>query len=94
MVRFVDVLDYRVPDGGSSQYGVIAVTEDGEIYRTEDTDQSPKGHKSLEADDFADGSPDGEFNGEIEVDFDEFPPVSEDTDFEFNNAVDFQGRCA
>ena len=82
-------LDYRMPDGGSSQYGVIAVTEEGEIYRTEDSD-SPKAHKSLEADDFADGSPDGEFNGEIEVDFDEFPPVSDDTDFEFNNAVDFQ----
>ena len=80
-----------MPDGGSSQYGVIDVTEviAAEIYRTEDTD-TPKGHKSLEADDFADGSPDGEFNGEIEVDFDEFPPVSEDTDFEFNNAVDFQ----
>ena len=82
-------LDYRVPDDGSSQYGVIAVTADGDIYRTESS-ASPKEHKSLEADDFADGSPDGEFNGELEIDFDEFPPVSEDADFEFNNAIDFQ----
>ena len=79
-------LDYSGYDPAApSMFGVIGV----DIYRTEDSD-SPKGHKSLEADDFADGSPDGEFNGEIEVDFDEFPPVSEDTDFEFNNAVDFQ----
>ena len=79
-------LDYSGYDSKTaSMFGVIGV----EVYRTEDPD-SPKGHKSLEADDFADGSPDGEFNGEIEIDFDEFPPVSEDTDFEFNNAVDFQ----
>ena len=47
-----------------------------------------KDYKSLEADDFADGALDGEFNGEIEVDFDEFRSANE---FEgFNNAVDFQ----
>ena len=29
-------------------------------------------HYSLEADDFDDGAADGEFNGELEIDFDEF----------------------
>ena len=81
-------LDYIGYDATTAtMFGVIGI--DSDIYKVEDTD-TPKGYKSLQADDFADGSPDGEFNGEIEVDFDEFPPVSEDTGFEFNNAVDFQ----
>ena len=45
-------------------------------------------YKSLESDDFDDGAPDGEFNGEIEIDFDEF--IDDDTFDGFNNAVDFQ----
>ncbi len=78
-------LDYSAPTSGPMMFGVI----DADIYNVENT-ESPKEYKSLEADDFADGSPDGEFNGEIEIDFDEFPPVSEVVTFEFNNAVDFQ----
>ena len=66
-------------------FGVIGAG----IYKAADPD-TLKAHKSLDADDFDDGAADGEFNGELEIDFDEFPPVSEDQDFVFNNAVDFQ----
>ena len=69
----------------SHTFGVIGA----DIYRAADPD-TLKVHKSLDADDFDDGAADGEFNGELEIDFDEFPPVSEDQDFVFNNAVDFQ----
>ena len=77
-------------------YGVIVIDDnddENDIYKIED-EVVPAGstneiHKSLQADDFDDGAPDGEFNGEIEIDFDEFLPV--DALFPgFNNAVDFQ----
>ena len=82
-------LDYRgYADDTSETYGVIG----SDIYMLEDTAGGGVGgsktHKSLEADDFADGAPDGEFNGELEVDFDEFIPSA--TFDGFNNAVDFQ----
>ena len=70
-------------------YGII----EADIYQKE-YDVDPPGStyelwKSLEADDFDDGAPDGEFNGELEIDFDEF--LEEDAIFDgFNNAVDFQ----
>ena len=70
-------------------YGII----EADIYKKE-YDVDPPGStnelwKSLEADDFDDGAPDGEFNGELEIDFDEF--LLEDAVFDgFNNAVDFQ----
>lgn len=70
----------------SPKFGVNDYT----VYKVEDKPATgaAKAHKSLEADDFADGALDGEFNGEIEIDFDEFQPAA---DFEgFNNAVDFQ----
>ena len=64
-------------------FGVIA--ED--IYKIADT-ADPAAHYSVEADDFDDGAPDGEFNGEEEIDFDE---AITSADFPgFNNAVDFQ----
>ncbi len=71
-------------------YGVISV--DGDIYRPAHVVAAgtAQDYKSLEADDFADGAPDGEFNGEIEVDFDEFLNGAAAADFEFNNAIDFQ----
>ena len=72
-------------------YGVISVS--GDIYKVEDVIDPPgpdsEDWLSLEADDFDDGAPDGEFNGEIEIDFDEFLDDSENFDG-FNNAVDFQ----
>ena len=76
-------------------YGLIALDETGltkGIYKIEDdpenSDLAPA-HYSLEADDFDDGAPDGEFNGELEIDFDEF--LDDTADFDgFNNAVDFQ----
>ena len=76
-------------------YGLIAVSEEvltNDIYKVEDdpedSDLAPA-HYSLEADDFDDGAADGEFNGELEIDFDEF--LDDTADFDgFNNAVDFQ----
>ena len=85
--RRQDYTGYDDPDG-TGLYGIIA----GDIYKVEDEPEdsdSAEDYKSLEADDFDDGAADGEFNGEIEIDFDEFLPA--DTDFiGFNNAVDFQ----
>ena len=82
-------LDYSGYDAADSAlFGIIVASTS--IYKKESVPETgePQVHKSLEADDFADGSPDGEFNGEIEIDFDEFLP--RDQDFEFNNQVDFQ----
>ena len=79
-------LDYTGYDADNTQFGVV----DYGIYRVEHEVPAgtAKDYKSLEADDFADGALDGEFNGEIEIDFDEFQPAA---DFPgFNNAVDFQ----
>jgi hypothetical protein len=69
-----------------TQFGVIGFA----IYRVDHVVDAgdAKAYKSLEADDFADGAPDGEFNGEIEIDFDEFLDAADFTGF--NNAVDFQ----
>ena len=76
-------------------YGLIEVSENvltNDIYKVEDESTGPNDfplHYSLEADDFDDGAPDGEFNGELEIDFDEF--LDDTADFDgFNNAVDFQ----
>ncbi len=81
--------DYLGFANGDGLYGVITVG--GDIYKMEDVpanDDTAPVHFSLEADDFDDGAPDGEFNGEIEVNFDEF---IDNDDFDgFNNAVDFQ----
>ena len=86
--------DYTGYSADNMQYGVISVVEGGDIYRTADDPPSgPNGEeewKSLEADDFDDGAPDGEFNGEIEIDFDEKLPTTAAAGFEFNNAIDFQ----
>ena len=85
-------LDYTGYDLVKTQFGVV----DYMVYLADDVGESAttgtgaggsKTHKSLEADDFADGAPDGEFNGEREVDFDEFV---DNADFEFNHAIDFQ----
>ena len=73
--------------------GLYGITDGDIIYKMEDEVDPPGSTyelwKSLEADDFDDGAPDGEFNGEIEIDFDEF--LGDDVIFDgFNNAVDFQ----
>ncbi len=84
-------LDYTGYSGAEdSLYGVITLTDNDDIYRVEDEPDTgdAESWKSLEADDFDDGAADGEFNGEIEIDFDEFEDIP---DFDgFNNAVDFQ----
>ena len=80
-------LDYSGYDA-NPLFGVIAVG--GDIYKVADTPDTGESaeHYSVEADDFDDGAPDGEFNGEEEIDFDE---TTTDEAFEgFNNAVDFQ----
>ena len=78
-------------DEENMTYGVISVGDD--IYKDEDVIDPPGSDSedwlSLEADDFDNGAPDGEFNGEIEIDFDEF--LDDSVVFDgFNNAVDFQ----
>ena len=88
--RRQDYIGYDV----NALYGLIAISEEdtNDIYKVEDdpedSNDSPL-YYSLEADDFDDGAPDGEFNGELEIDFDEF--LDDTADFDgFNNAVDFQ----
>ena len=74
--------------GVTETYGVIAVQ--GDIYKKAGTpiEGDVAEHYSVEADDFEHGAPDGEFNDEQEIDFDEVIPSA---DFlGFNNAVDFQ----
>ena len=91
--RRQDYIGYA--DDPLNVYGLIVVSEDvatNDIYKVEDdpedSDVAPA-HYSLEADDFDDGAADGEFNGELEIDFDEF--LDDTADFDgFNNAVDFQ----
>lgn len=83
----------------NAQFGVIDHADD-DIYRpedvsaTDDTEGSGVGGAelwhSLEADDFSNGAPDGEFNGEIEIDFDEFLEDEDEAEFVFNNVIDFQ----
>ena len=88
--RRQDYIGYGDTDGNMT-YGVISVS--GDIYKVEDEVDPPGSDSedwlSLEADDFDDGAPDGEFNDEIEIDFDEFLDDSDNFDG-FNNAVDFQ----
>ena len=88
-------LDYRVEDDATDvQYGVVGV----DIYRPIDATKMVNGEEvdktvaemdwhSVQADDFDDGAPDGEFNDEVEIDFDEVDNV---VDFEFNHEIDFQ----
>lgn len=93
-------LDYKVKEESEDPFGVIG-TADGEagrvqIYRAEDTppDGQAEDWKSVESDDFANGALDGEFNDEVEIDFDEFDDVVDDQSggafTGFNNAIDFQ----
>ena len=88
--RRQDYIGYDV----NALYGLIAISEEdtNDIYKVEDDPEDsndPPLYYSLEADDFDDGAPDGEFNGELEIDFDEF--LDDTADFDgFNNAVDFQ----
>ena len=61
---------------------------EGVIYRGEIGD-GYNAYKSVDSDDFSNGAHDGEFNDEVEIDFDEEGQT--DSDFNgFNNAVDFQ----
>ena len=65
-----------------AKYGVI---DAGKWMEADDTNV-PKEYKSVEADDYSDGSPDGEFADEIEIDFDEA-----DANFDaFNHSIEFQ----
>ena len=81
----------RPVDGDAATSRVVDDENYQGIYKIEDEPESCGGgdsecYKSIEAHDFDDGAPDGEFNNEIEIDFDE---AVDDFDG-FNNAVDFQ----
>ncbi len=82
--RRLDYMGYSPTD--VSVFGVIGY----DVYQTEHEVAAgvAKDYKTLQADDFSDGAPDGEFNEEIEIDFDEFDTAT--TFVGFNNAVDFQ----
>lgn len=72
------------------QFGIVGLTTPDVLYKVEHVPAQGDSEdwKSLDADDFDDGAADGEFNGEIEIDFDEFSPPA--GFLGFNNAVDFQ----
>ncbi len=73
------------------QFGVIdRATWMAELYKGPETTTPDKAanFKSVEADDFDNGDPDGEFNEEAEIDFDEVTGTP--ADFVFNHAIDFQ----
>ena len=75
-------LEYTGYGADFAKYGVI---DAGKWMEADDTNV-PKDYKSVEADDYSDGSPDGEFADEIEIDFDEA-----DANFDaFNHAIEFQ----
>lgn len=85
-------LDYKgYSDDGPEQFGVIEdKTLIEEIYKPDEdvAATEAKEFKSVDADDFDDGDPDGSFNEEQEIDFDEVTGTP--TDFVFNHAIDFQ----
>ncbi len=83
--RRLEYMGYDTDTG--SKYGVVPP----ETWMAEDsaTGRGEKQHKSVEADAYANGAPDGEFADEIEIDFDEqagytFP------DGAFNHKIEFQ----
>ena len=84
-------LDYTGWSDMAMMFGVIGGDVlDDELYKEEEmvaSGMSAMFH-SVEADDFDNGELDGEFNEEVEIDFDEADGV--DDDFVFNHAIDFQ----
>ena len=85
-------LEYTGFGADNKTFGVIGPDGDGgykaQIYRLEGTGSRPeRDYHSLDADDFDDGAPDGEFNQEVEIDFDE---ATDEANFVFNDAIDFQ----
>lgn len=89
-------LDYTGWSDANDLFGVIGDTDlEGQLYRPvhPEVAKGEEVYKSVEADDFADGDPDGEFNEEVEIDFDESEsvvPNEPDGTFVFNHAIDFQ----
>ena len=73
-------------DPGNKVGDVYKITSPKHVFVDAAGDPSYDIYKSLESDDYNNGAPDGEFNGEIEVDFDEAEPGFT----VFNHAVDFQ----
>ena len=87
VLRRLDYTGYATND----TFGIIGETTwMSELYKAAET--PPTGQaaswKQVEADDFDDGEADGEFNEEVEIDFDEASGVQ--PNFEFNHAIDFQ----
>ncbi len=82
--RRLEYKGYNITDGATSKYGVI----DPGTWRAADlsTGRGEKTHRSVEADAYANGAPDGEFADEIEIDFDE----AIDEFVAFNDAIEFQ----
>ncbi|MCY4474180.1 MAG: hypothetical protein OXC83_01950 [Chloroflexi bacterium] len=86
-------LDYQGFSDEMKQFGVIEGDNlTMEIYKIDLEIELEPGQsaafKAVEADDFDDGDPDGAFNEEQEIDFDEVTGVA--ADFVFNHAIDFQ----
>ncbi len=84
-------LEYSGYDDANPQFGIIDPdVYEMRIYRVVDDGETrpEQDYHFLEADDFDDGSADGEFNGEVEIDFDEASGA--DANFVFNDAIDFQ----
>lgn len=85
-------LDYK-GYSDSEQFGVIEdETLTMEIYKPDEdvAATEAKEFKSVDADDFDDGDPDGSFNEEQEIDFDEALTGTQAANFVFNHAIDFQ----
>jgi hypothetical protein len=74
-------LEYKGYSDDIPKYGLIAPGE----WKGPATD-TPEAYKSVEADDYANGAPDGEFADEVEIDFDE----NTDDFEEFNHEIEFQ----
>ena len=80
-------LEYKGYTDEKSKYGVIG--HDQWMEESERTSDDPEDYKSVEADDYANGAPDGEFADEIEIDFDEEGGFGNDQDA-FNHKIEFQ----
>lgn len=91
VLRRLDYSGYNTSPPPHSLFGIIDDTLlNAQLYKTEEmtTSAMAANYKQVEADDFDNGQPDGEFNEEVEIDFDEVTGVA--ADFEFNDAIDFQ----
>ena len=85
-----DGIDRRLEYKGYADTAKYGVVDPGQwMGRSERVGNVPVQYKSVEADAYANGSPDGEFADEIEIDFDEVVGFGNAEDA-FNHKIDFQ----